>query len=118
MVDAITSSFLSPTLPKHPGKSSYVSIQDTHRLLIANAKSIKVICGRGQNSHLGLVLTATKYAFVCQFLFVCPTDPGYTPNIPTWTTPLMRRLSSASTLNSVNNTKIFVMLMLHSAIKY
>ena len=39
-VDAITYGFPSSTLPKHPGKPDYVSIQDTHRSLTVNAVPI------------------------------------------------------------------------------
>ena len=82
LVDAVTNSFLSPTLPNQPGKSSYGSIQDNHRLLTANVVSIKSPCGRGQNGHLGIVVTATQYALVCQVPFVCLTENGCTPKFP------------------------------------
>ena len=58
-VDAITEGFPSPTLPKHPGKPSYGSIRDTHRLLTVNAASIESPCDGGQNGHIGFILTTT-----------------------------------------------------------
>ena len=82
LVDAITDGFPSPTLPKQPGKPSYSSIRDTHCLLTANAVLIDSPRGRGHNGHLGLVLTATQYALVCQVPSVRPTNPGCTLNIP------------------------------------
>ena len=86
-VDAITNGFSSPTLLKQTGKPSYVSIRDTHRLLTANAASIKSPRKRDQNGHLGLVLTATQHSLVCQVPFIRPTDSGHTTNIPAWKTP-------------------------------
>ena len=87
LVDAITNKFPSPTLPKQPGKLSYVSIRDTHCLLTANTESIESPYGRGQNGHLGLVLTTTQYTLISQYPFICLTNPGRTPHILTWTTP-------------------------------
>ena len=89
--DAIADGFLSPTLPKHMGKLGYWSIQDTHHLLTANAAWIEGPCGRGQNSHLGLVLTKTQYAIVSQVPLVRPTNPGCKPNIPSWTNPFDKK---------------------------
>ena len=89
--NAISDSFPSPTLPKQPGKSSYGSIRDTHCLLTANAASINIPCGGVQNSHLGIVLTTTQYAFVSLDSFIFPTDPGRTPSIPAWETPFGKK---------------------------
>ena len=86
-VDAITDVFLSPTLPKQPGKPDYMSIQDMQRLLTVNASLIKSPCGRGQNGHLGIVLTATQYTLIIQFPFFRPNNSGRTPTILAWTTP-------------------------------
>ena len=86
-VNAITKNLLSSTLPKQLGKPNYGSIRDTHRLLTANATFFESPHSRGQNGHLGIVLTTTQYALVSRDLFICPTDPGHTPSIPVWTTP-------------------------------
>ena len=86
-VDAITDSFPSPTLPKHPGKPDYASIQDMRRLLTTNTAPIESPRGGVQNGHLGLALTSTQYARVSQVPFVRLTDPGRTPTIPALTTP-------------------------------
>ena len=59
LADAIVDGFLSPSLPKHPGKPDYTSIQDTHHILTNNAALVGSPCGGGQNGHLGLVLTST-----------------------------------------------------------
>ena len=64
-----------------------MSIQDTHRILALDAASIKIPRRGGQNGHLGIVLTATQYALVIQFPFVCPTNPVHTPTIPLCKTP-------------------------------
>ena len=86
-VETITDGLPSPTLPKHPGKPIYGSIQYTHRILTANAASIKSPRGGGQNGHIGIVLTTTQYALVSRDPFIRPTNPGRTPHIPEWTTP-------------------------------
>ena len=85
LVDVITGGFMTPTLPKQPGKPSYRSIQDTHCLLTADTASTKSPCGGGHNSHLGLVLNMTQYALVSIYPFIRPTNPGRTPRIPSWT---------------------------------
>ena len=66
LVDAFTDGFLSPTLPKQPGKPRYGLIRDTHHFLTENAASIKIPHGEGQNGHLGIVLTTTQYFPVSQ----------------------------------------------------
>ena len=86
-VDTITDGFLPPTLPNQPGKPSYGSIRDTHRLLTANTESIESPCGRVQNGNLGIVFKTTQYALVSRDPFIRPNDPGFTPVIPAWTTP-------------------------------
>ena len=118
LVNAITGGFLSPTLSKQLGKLSYSSICGTYFFLTANASLTKSPCGGDQNGHLVLVLTANQYALVCQVPFVQPTNPGRTPNIPAWTTPLTRRRYSMRKTNSVDNTTNFVTSTLHSAISY
>ena len=87
LVDNITDGFPYPSLPNQPGKPSYRSIRDTYCLLTVNVASIKSSHGRGQKSHLGLILTTTQYALIYQVPFFCSNDPGHTPNIPLWTTP-------------------------------
>ena len=86
-VDAIISIFLYPNLPSQPGKTDYMSIRDTHRLLTANAASIKSPRGGVQNVHLGLILTITQYSLVSQVPFVLLTYPGQSPTIPAWIAP-------------------------------
>ena len=115
-VDAITDGFPSPTLPNQPGKPSYCSIRDTHRLLTVNAASIKSPCGEGQNGHLRIVLTTTQYALVSRThssarptLVAHPTSRREQP-------PSTRRLSSRSTPNSVDNTKNVITSTLTSKI--
>ena len=91
LVDAITNGFPPPILPKQPGKPSYGSIRDTYRLLTANAASIESPFGGGQNGHLGLVLTTTKYALFSQDPFIRPAEPSCTPHIPAWTNPFDKK---------------------------
>ena len=86
-VYAIIYCFLSPSLPKHPGKPDYSSIQDTHLLLAENATSIERLYGGNQNGHLSLVFMATQYALVSPFPLVRLTNLGQTPTIWMWVTP-------------------------------
>ena len=71
LVNDIIGGLLSPTLPKHPGKAYYASIQYTHSLITVNMVSIKSPCVKGQNGHLRIFLTAIQYALVSQVPFVC-----------------------------------------------
>ena len=90
-VNTIPDGFPYPTLPKHPGKPDHASIQDNHRLLTANVASIESPRGGEHNGHLGLVMTATRYALMIQVPSVRPTDPGRTPNIRLWMTPFDKK---------------------------
>ena len=91
LFNAITDGFPSSTLPKQLEKPSYVSIRDTHRLLTANAASIESSCSRGQNCHLGLILTTTQYALVFRDPFIFPTYPGCTPHFLAWKNPFNKK---------------------------
>ena len=44
-----------------------------------------------QNSYLGLILTATHYAFIIPVPFVYLADPILMPNIPVWTPPVKEK---------------------------
>ena len=61
-VDSTVEGLTTPSLTKHYGKTEYAAIKETHKLLMANAASVKCDLGGGQNSYLGLILLPEQYA--------------------------------------------------------
>ena len=86
--NAIIDGVLSPSFPKHMEKPDYTSIPETHHLLTANTVSIKCSLRGGQNGYLGLVLTDVQYTLISAITFICFPNPGWTPSIPVWKSPI------------------------------
>ena len=91
MINAINDGFLSPTLPKQPGKPTYRSIQDTLCLLTTNAASIESPHTWGQNGHFGISPTTRHYTLVSRDPFICRIDTGRTPSILAWKIPFNKK---------------------------
>lgn len=67
--------FCVTKLTKIHSRPTYNDIKVLHHQLKANATSIFSHLGGGTNGHLGLVLSATNYAFISNTPFNCPQPP-------------------------------------------
>ena len=72
--------FQNPTLTKIARDSTYTSLAKLKRECKANAKCVCSDLGRGAQGHLGIVSTATAYAYIAP---VTPFIRTYLPTLPT-----------------------------------
>ena len=84
-VDATVEGFPTPSLPKHSSKTDYAIIKETHKILTANAASVKCDLGGGQHGYLGLILPPEQYEQVSGTAFILPPDPDRTAHVQAWT---------------------------------
>ena len=81
-VEKTIESFIHKTIPKVYGRPTYEKIAEVHRLLTANAASIKSSLGGGAFGHLGIMLEGTAYFTQTGAVFNAPVFPGELPAYP------------------------------------
>jgi hypothetical protein len=72
----IESDFEYKELNKIHGEPTYETIERLHNQVKANAASVPSTLGGGNLGHLGLVLSAQKYAMISNDPFNLPNHPG------------------------------------------
>ena len=84
LVDSIYEGFMTPSLPKRPGKSDYSRIKDTHKFLKVNATSIKRALEGVQTIYFKLFLPPAQYSRMSNTMFIRLTNPVRTFTVPYW----------------------------------
>ena len=81
-IQNIKDSFAYPNINKFPGRPNYDTIAAVHSKLKANAASVHSNLGGGAHGLLGLALQPGTYTVLTGQVFVPPSNPGPTANLP------------------------------------
>ena len=81
-IESIKDGFPYPVINKFPGRPTYDSIAAVHTKLKANAASVHSNLGGGAHGFLGLALQPGTYTVLTGRVFVPPSNPGPTANLP------------------------------------
>ena len=81
-IESIKDGFPYPVIYKFPGRPTYDSIAAVHTKLKANAASVHSNLGGGAHGFLGLALQPGTYTVLTGRVFVPPSNPGPTANLP------------------------------------
>ena len=96
-VDTLLGGFPHNPLPRIVGKPTFATLSATRKLLCANAASIPSLLGGGGHGHLGMILSAARYAILA------PGTPYDTPAFP-GAVPTHGANASAALRSDTNST--------------
>ena len=81
-IDYVDTYFEFRVLTKIHGEPMYKTLKEMKNQLKSNACSVASDLGGGTHEHLGLLLTAAKYATTSAVPYVCPVHPGILTILP------------------------------------